>query len=360
MNGRHIRLLLCICSLSLNSAWAGPVSLDADQIGALRQLVKKDQEAADLYGSLYKRANAALDHVPNPSSLLVGEGRLNSNSGKIKSDRSLQDMQKISALAWVWLVSGDEKYASKGEDFILAWAKVNRGDGDPINETKLEPLIVAYDILRQRFAPKDASIVDGWLRERAIVLWNDPRHRTGNWQSHRLKTVGLIATVLKDDALWKTVEKGFEKQIDSSFKANGESVDFVQRDALHYHLYSISPLLTLACVAHQRGHDWYDYRAESGASLKQAVDFVKPFAFGTEKHLEFADSTVAFDKKRADAGQSEYAPHMWNTCDAGPVFSQASCVDPSAEAIAVKVWCGKPHKKFVDWQSVLNSIKISK
>lgn len=360
MVGRYIGFLLCLCSLLPSSAWAGPVSLDAGQVASLRQLLKNDGEARSLYNSLYKNANAALDGTPQPAPILVGEGKLNSNSGKIKSDNSLRDMQKISALAWVWLVSEDEKYAEKSVDYILAWAKVNRTDGDPINETKLEPLIVAYDILRPQFSPDNAALVDDWLRGRAVAVWNDQRHRTGNWQSHRLKIVGLIATVLKDDALWKTVEKGFERQMDQSFRANGESIDFIQRDALHYHLYSVAPLLTLACVAHQRKHDWYDYRASSGASLKQSVDFIKPFAFGQEKHLEFEDSSVAFDKTRAQAGQSEYAPHMWRTCDAGPVFSQASCMDPDAEALAVKVWCGEQHKRFVDWQSVLNSIRIGK
>jgi hypothetical protein len=356
---RSVRSLVCAYALSLplSSAWAGPVSLDAGQVSKLAKLVKQDSEAGMQYQHEYKIASAALSDDPRPIPVLVGEGRLNSDPEKIKSDADLADMQKISALAWVWLVSHDDKFSDKGMQFILAWAKVNRPDGDPINETKLEPLIVGYDLLRSQFTPENKAFIDSWLRNRAIVLWNDPRHRTENWQSHRLKIVGMIATVLDDDSLWKKVTAGFGEQMNHSFLPNGASTDFGLRDAMHYHLYSVEPLLTLACVAHQRGHDWFDYQAASGVSLRRAVDFIKPYALGEEKHVDFAHSKVNFDQVRSKAGEKDYSQHVWNTCEAGPVFSNASCVDPSAENIAVKVWCGTPHQRFVDWSSVVNFVK---
>nr|WP_277397893.1 alginate lyase family protein [Paraburkholderia sp. Ac-20340] len=352
-----MRWLLCSYALALSPAWAGPVSLEPDQVSSLRSLIKQDSEATALYEQQKRMAVGALSDDPKPVPVLVGEGRLDSDPDKIRSDSALKDMQKISALAWVWLVSQDARFADKGTQFILAWARVNRPDGDPINETKLEPLIVGYDVLRQRFTPTDRVTVDGWLRDQAITLWNDPRHRTENWQSHRLKIVGLIATTLDDDALWRQVTEGFKVQMDRSFLPDGESTDFQLRDAMHYNLYSVEPLLTLACVAHQRHHDWYDYQAPSGASLRRAVDFIKPYALGEKKHIDFAHSKVNFDQVRSRAGEGEYSRHQWSTCEAGPVFSGASCVDPDAGATAVKVWCGAPHKRFVDWQSVVNAVK---
>jgi hypothetical protein len=357
MINRVIRFVLCVYALSLSPAWAGPVSLDAGQAATLRELVKQDAEAASQYNNLRNAATSALNDEPDPVPVLVGEGKLDSNPQKIKSDAALKDMQKISSLAWVWLVSQDDKFADKGTDFILAWAKVNKPDGDPINETKMEPLIVAYDVLRAHFTAQNKSVVDGWLKNRATVLWNDPRHRTENWQSHRLKIVGMIATVVGDDELWTTVEQGFKDQMNRSFLADGASTDFQLRDAMHYDLYSVLPMLALACVAHQRRHDWYDYQAPSGASLKKAVGFIEPYALGQKKHIEFAHSKVKFDTERADAGEKEYSQHVWKTCEAGPVFSEASCLDANAESIAVKVWCGVPHQRFVDWESVLNSVK---
>jgi hypothetical protein len=354
-----VSVLVCLGGTLANQSWAGPVSMNPFQVPLLRKLVTEDREAANQYDAQRKLADASLDDRPNPIGVVVGEGKLESDPAMIASTASLKDMHKMSALAWVFLVSNDEKYAKKGMEYILAWSRVNRPDGDPINESIFEYLIVAYDILRPQFAQNDRAAVDGWLRNRAIMLWNDPRHHTENWQSHRLKIVGMIATILEDQALWKTVEDGFRKQMDVSFLPNGESTDFKLRDALHYHLYSVSPLLELACVAHERGHDWYNYQAPSAASLKLAVDFIEPYALGEKTHVEFAHSTVKFDHTRAQAGESEYAPHVWSTCLAGPIFAQASCMDPDAEKLALRTWCGVPHKNFVDWDSVVNHVKLN-
>jgi hypothetical protein len=357
MTSRFIAAAMFACMLPLCSSSAGPVSLKAGQVEALRKLIAQDPEAASLYSKLHKVADEALNDTPQPVPVIVSEGKLDSDPDKIRSRAAHNDLNKAYALAWVWLIDQKDNYAAKGIDFILSWARINHPDGDPINETQLEPLIVAYDILRSRFAPRDRDFVDSWLANRALMLWNDPRHHIGNWQSHRLKIVGLIAAVLNDEALWQKVAEGFKEQIGNSFLPDGESMDFQLRDAMHYHLYSVSPLLALACVAHERSQDWYNYRGTSGTSLKGTIDFIKPYASKEKEHMEFANSKVKFDKTRANAGQAEYIPHPWKTCDAAPVFSQASCVDPEAEKWALKTSCEAPHERFADWQGVLNSVR---
>ena len=52
-------------------------------------------------------------------------------------------------------MTDDARYSSKADEFILAWAGVNQSDGDAINETQFEPLIVAYDLLRGTFSEAD-------------------------------------------------------------------------------------------------------------------------------------------------------------------------------------------------------------
>jgi hypothetical protein len=171
----------------------------------------------------------------------------------------------------------------------------------------------------------------------------------------------MIATVLNDDGLWRAVTDGYTKQIKTSFLPDGETTDFNLRDALHYHLYSVKPMLTLACVAHQRSKtpDWYTYQSSSESSLKRSVEFIVPFALGQKKHIEFVHSKIAFDRERAKAGEGEYAPHPWSPCDASPVFSEASCLDPDTEHLAIKASCGAPRQRLFDWESVINSIKAN-
>ena len=43
-----------------------------------------------------------------------------------------------------------------------------------------------------------------------------------------------------------------KKQIAANLRPDGSSLDFHERDALHYHCYDLEPLLTLAIAASQR------------------------------------------------------------------------------------------------------------
>jgi Alginate lyase len=334
--------------------WAGSVTLEPGEITALRALVAKDAAAAAQLAPLRKLADAALSDKPNPVQVVISEGRLESDPDKIRSTKSLEDIDKVEALAWTWAVSGDEKYAAKGRAFILAWAKTNQPDGNPINETKFEPLIEGYDLLRPGFSASDRALVDAWLSKKAQALIANKRSIKENWQSHRLKVVGLIGATIGDASLWKTSDSGFKAQMQENFKANGESLDFERRDAMHYHLYSIQPMLTLACVAQRRGEPLFTYTAPNGASLQGAVEFMRPYATGEKKHVEFVNSQVKFDRTRAAAGQSEYAAHNWNPKTSVRTYAEAGCVEPKYNAFAAVV-AGTPNKAYVNWRSVLNA-----
>ena len=223
-------------------------------------------------------------------------------------------------------MTGDARYADKARAFILAWAEANQPDGDAINETQFEPLIVSYDLLRGTFSTADRLKVDGWLRHKATVLWNDRRGLSDNWFSHRLKVAGLIGWTIDDGTLVAEAVDGFHRQINRNFKPDGASTDFYLRDALHYHLYDVEPLLTLARTAERSGQKFFDYPATNGATLQRGVDFVVPFANGTKTHVEFVNSKVKFDQKRAQNGQGEYQPHVWNPHAAIGLFSAAGLV----------------------------------
>ena len=334
---------------------AGPVSLQPGEITALRSLVATNTAAARQFSSLHQQADAALTETPNPIEKIVSEGHLRTDPLKIRTSQSLPDLEKISALAWAWAVTGDPRYASQARVFLLAWAAVNRPDGDAINETQLEPLIVGYDLLRGTFDPADRRRVDDWLRAHATVLWQDHRGLTDNWFSHRLKIVGLIGWTIGDQKLTSEAVTGYHQQIDRNLKPDGASDDFYKRDALHYHLYDIEPLLTLARTSERAGQPVFEYAAPNGSTLKSAVDFVVPFANGTKTHIEFVNSKVAFDLKRAKNGEGEYAPHPWQPRTAIALFSTAAWFRPEYGVLAAQL-AGQPGELYINWQTVINTI----
>ena len=333
---------------------ASPVTLETSEIATLRTLVACDADAAIQFELVHKIANAALTDKPDPIERVVSEGHLVSDPKKMRSIEALKDMTKVEALAWAWAVSGDKRYLAKTREFILAWSRVNQSDGDPINETRFEPMIEAYDLIRPELSSTDIAQIDAWMRDKAKTQWGNLRNIKGNWQSHRLKIVGLIGTTIGDAQLRKLASDGFKEQIKNSFGPNGESVDFKHHDAMRYHQYTVQPLLTLACVSQRRGEPLFTYSAENGASLERALEFIRPYALSKLKHIEFANSEAKFDRTRAAAGEKEYRPHLWDPKRSVSTFSEAGCLDPKYDKLALIV-SGNPNRRFMNWRAVLNS-----
>jgi hypothetical protein len=333
---------------------AGTVSLEPEEVLRLRALIATNAAAAKQFSAVERTATEALAATPNPIEKVVTEGHLDKDPLKIRTEASLDDMRKVEALGWTWAVTDDARYAGKAREFILAWAKVNHSDGDAINETQFETVIVAYDLLRGTFSKADRQTVDDWLRTKATVLWKSKRGVTENWFSHRLKIVGLVGWTIGDQSLIADAVTGFHRQLNNNLKPDGASTDFYKRDALHYHVYDMEPLLTLARVAERSGENFFDLAATNGATLKAGVDFVIPFAEGAKTHVEFVHSTVAFDRKRAQSGQGEYAPHNWRPGASVTMFSQAAWFRPEYGVIAAKL-AKQPGDTFFNWLRVVNA-----
>jgi hypothetical protein len=349
-----ITTVIVLLTLSITGAWAGPATVDDKELATLKTLIIKDTGAGNEFAKIRSFADGALKLTPNPIERVVSEGTLAADPRKIVSNQSMTDIKMIESLAWVAVVSGDDRYAAKARLFIVAWAKKNKSDGNAINETKFEPLVESYDLLRAGFSAEERAIVDDWLRTKAKMLWNDPRHQEHNWQSQRVKMVGLIGLATHDSSLWSLAVEGFRKQIEGNFESNGESVDFKVRDALHYHLYAIEPLLVVACAADRQGVKLFSYKAPDGSSLQAATDFMLPYIRREKQHLEFAHSTVEFDRKRASAGESTYKLHAWEPKESLTMLTEADCLSNDYGKLAPKV-AGTPNRRFLNWRMVVNA-----
>jgi len=340
---------------ALIRAAAGTVSLTPDEITSLRALVASQPAVAREFAGIHRQADAALAATPNPIERVVSEGHLDKDPLKIRTGQSLPDLQKIEALATTWAVTGDGRYADKAREFILAWARVNHSDGDAINETQFEPLITGYDLLRGAFPAADRATVDAWLREKANVAWKDHRGLTGNWYSHRLKIVGLIGWTIGDATLANEAVAGYRKHIVGNLKPDGASSDYYLRDALHYHLYDIEPLLSFSRAAERNGIRLFDEPSTGGSTLHAGVEFVVPFANGTQTHMEFVKTRVPFDLKRAKNGQGEYAPHLWKPSSSVRLFSLAAWFHPEYGTLAARL-AGHPDEPYFNWVMVINAV----
>jgi hypothetical protein len=325
----------------------------------LTRLVQSDAEAAKLFKKFRRLADASLEAPPHPVERIASAGILASDPAKVESRLALGDMKKIQALGFAYAVTSQPAYGSAAKRLILGWSETYQPSGQPVDETKLEPLFISYGLNRPVFSAPERATVESWLRLIARREWEGVRPDSvtvsNNWNSHRLNIIGQIGFVLADRALIDRAVTGFKKQIASNLRPDGSSLDFHERDALHYHCYDLEPLLSLAIAAHQEGLDLYDYESPAGASLRKSVGFLVPYCNGSATHAEWVKSKVAFDRERADAGEMKFKiGSKFNPQDGLQVLALAAFFDPSLKPLVANLAQHEESVKFPVWQSVLN------
>jgi hypothetical protein len=352
-------LLLSFSGLALQAQYVG---LNQNEIKKLQHLLPSDEGAKKLYTSFQQLADQALTEDPHPIDTIRTEGLLQGNPKKTATAFSLKDMRKMYALALVYRVGVDKQYLRRLTVYLNAWAAMNHPKGDPIDDTNLDPVIEAYDMVRTKLPSADEKAVRSWLAATAETELSAPYNRPGratsynNWHSHRLKIVGEIAFAIGDTALQGYTIRGIKEQIARNLNADGSSSDFLSRDALHYHVYDLEPLLTLAIVLQRAtGVDYYTYVSPAGTSIKKSVDWLLPYLNGEKTHAEFVNSTVDFDRKRAQNNEAAYrAGTLFDPKNGIATLALAAFFDPGLMPLARQL--SGTEDRYPDWQAVVNGL----
>jgi hypothetical protein len=98
------------------------ISLSEVQRLHLIGLVARDCEARAVFARRRAEADRALQVEPHPICMLHSAGRLRSDPLKREIQASLKDMAKRLSLGMAFAVTGNSRYSSKAEVFILNWA----------------------------------------------------------------------------------------------------------------------------------------------------------------------------------------------------------------------------------------------
>ncbi|MDB5221398.1 MAG: alginate lyase [Chitinophagaceae bacterium] len=354
-----LSLFISFITIGIKAQYVG---LSNKEIFKLKKIIKHNNTAQKYYASFKKTVDEALNQNPNPVDTVVSEGHLATDPKKILTVRSLKDIDKIYALAIAYRIENDTFYLHKLIEFISAWALVNKPRGNPINDSKFEDLFTAYDLTKNNIPLEQKKIIDGWLMNMAgeeIKTGTNKAKTTSfnNWNSHRLKVIGCIAYVLDNDGYKKYIDEELPVQIEKNLLPDGSGFDFLERDALHYHVYTLEPLISLATVLKRAtGKDYYSYISPSGASINKSISFLIPYVTGEKTHGEFVHSKSSFDKKRADNKEATFEIGAnFKPSHGIPVISQAAYFHPSYIKVVRKVIHNK--NKYPDWQSVLNAAK---
>jgi len=275
-------------------------------------------------------AHATAARKPRAQKIISTSGRLPNDPVMKESEAARMDWYGMHAMALAAKITNDPIYGVALEDYFAAWSTVFEPQGQPIDETQFHQVVLAYESGSHYLSPPTQAMAMKMFRRMADVLFDRARIRQGternNWQSHRIKLATALAFSLRDPVLIAGSRGAFRQQIARNIDASGMVLDFRERDALRYVVYSLEPLLTAALIAQQHGEDWYHFEASSGASLSAALQWLAPYADGNKVHLEFQNTRIPFDRQRAAVGMPGFSG-PWNPATAVTCYQIAARLD---------------------------------
>lgn len=295
--------------------------------------------------ALLAAAQRHLAEQPAPLPHLHTEGTLPHHGIREQSIAAEKDWPLMRQAALAWRLSGDPRYLKQVDNYLAAWADVYQPDFNPIDETNLDMLITAYALTADhlRLETREASrrliskLGNGYIAQIQQFHGQKKATHTNNWQSHRIKLVTVAAAALGDKAMLEQAHQVFKQQVADNILPDGSVTDFQDRDALHYVVYDLEPLVQAALAAKPYGGDWLNLKA-NGASLGAALDWLVPYANGQLSHQEFVHTHVQFDKDRAQVGEAGYSG-AWDARSSATLFWLAAQLDtrylPVATQLAV-------------------------
>jgi hypothetical protein len=294
--------------------------------------------------ALVKDVQARLNAQPKPLARLHTEGTLPHEGIYDESVDAEQDLDLMRNAALAWRATSDERYLRLVDRFLYAWATTYQPSFNPIDETHFDGMILAYDLTASALPVKTrnataafiAKLTNGYVAQ----IDAQPRPLAGtfrnNWQSHRIKLVAMGAFTLDDRKLINAAQRLFVEQLGNNVAPDGSTVDFAERDALHYVTYDLEPLVTAALAARRHNRNWLQERAPNGATLAAALNWLTPYALGTKTHEEFVHSTVAFDAERREAGLPGFAGD-WDPKNATELYYLAARLNGRYTPVALRL-----------------------
>jgi hypothetical protein len=228
-----------------------------------------------------------------------------------RASQARKDWERIPVLAGAYALTGEARYRDAYARFLTAWLDLYAISGNPIDETHLDGWLLAYRAAGASLPPELQDRMQKFACDLAD-RYSQPQSKgksssTNNWQSHRAKLAVMGALTCGRPEGIRRAEAVFAAQIRDNLRPDGESIDFAQRDAIHYVVYSIEPLLEAALFSEQAGRPLFAVVGPGGQSLSRGLQWLAPYARGEKSHEEFVRSQVRFDAERAAAGVAGFS-----------------------------------------------------
>ena len=195
------------------------------------------------------------------------------------------DFTYMRELALQWRMNRNKDALKRLMAYFDAWTAVYRPRFDPVDEGSLTGFIDAYAIadldlppdVRARTRPFLSALARGYLDR---LNAHDPGLRTDSRASRAVELAAMAAWALGDDNLMSQAQHAFVGQLDAEILPNGAVRDVVRARRLAVAVDELDPLARAAVAANNRGLHWLGLTGRRGQSLRQALDWLEPWAAG--------------------------------------------------------------------------------
>jgi len=255
-----------------------------------------DPEFQSVRKAILDAANLVLQASPAPVETLHSAGVTDQNDPAFQhTRRAFHDPDSFAVLALAYSLTGEDSYLNAARRFLLEWSSTNKPTGNPIDETPLEGFLWGIDLIRCKLDPAQTQAVMQWVGrwEAAKRSWHfGPKTTFNNHKTHHLKILLIMDKLLDRPVEFRKDLTDAERHLQVNLPSgDGSSLDYHERDALHYHAYDLEAWIEIALV--------------TGCcmdSIDRAFAFLQRSLEQHPEHTEFAASTAPIDKKRAEVG----------------------------------------------------------
>jgi hypothetical protein len=276
--------------------------------------------------------------------------------GEAASIAALRDLPVLLDLAVAWRLGWDApggqaavqaaRFRDTALQWLESWVRQCRVGFMPLNESRFDQLVIAWDLLAGAAGPELRQRMDTWLRNLAEGYLQDRRGQPGAergdcWQSHRVKLASLAAFASGDPFLVAAAEAAFRRQLDINLQPDGSPRDFVEHDSLAYAVYSLQPLVSAALAARAHGRDWYRLASLSGQTLERSLLWLSSYAAGRRLHKEFVHSQLEAERQKAGSRSGGFGTE-WNPVNACTLYWLAVRLDERWLALAARLGKDQP------------------
>ena len=248
---------------------------------------------------------------PDGKPYIRKDGERNPEISKITDRDNLGRLgDAVATLSLAYAYTGREEYATHAARLVRAWfldpatrmnphlqfgqyiPGINQGRGIGIIETRNLPELLDGVMLLSgspAWTKADEDGLQAWMRAYLTWLVESPhgREESQNGNNHEtwydVQVAGLALYTGQVDVARRTLE-GARARIATQIESDGRQPRELERTrSWHYSEFNLAAFMDLATLGRHVGVDLWNYRTTDGRGIRQAVDFLVPYAAGERK-----------------------------------------------------------------------------